>query len=152
MLFRKKHLILLVLAGGFFLLVFEVRDLHRDVLSEKWQAWIPIGFAVIGFFAAFAAMAGNKFLRSFASAAFGLGCAVGVFGLYQHSEGEPTRVLQPFMGHIVAYADEENEERGGEAKEKEGNPPPLAPMGIAGLSAIGLILAWPSKRGGDAAL
>lgn len=142
---HRDLLVFLVLAGGFFMLIFEVRDLHRDVLQEHWEASIPIWFGVLAFLASFASMAGQKLLRSFATAVFGLGCVVGLFGLFQHSGGEPTKILRPFMGSIVAYADEEGEEHGDKKKESESGPPPLAPMGIAGLSAIGLILAWPGN-------
>lgn len=142
----RDFLLFLVLAGGFFMLIFEVRDLHHDVLGEHWQASIPIWFGVLAFLASFVAMSGQKFMKSLAAAVFGLGCVVGLFGLYQHSEGDPSKVLRPFMGYVVAYADEEGEEKAQENKESETGAPPLAPMGIAGLSAIGLILAWPDKR------
>ena len=142
----KRSMILLVLAGGFFMLIFEVRDLHREVLSEHWQAQIPIWFGFLAFIATFAAMMDQRILRSVSAAIFGLGCVVGLIGLYQHSEGDPSRVLQPFIGQITAYADEDRGERE-EEKGKESHPPPLAPLGIAGLSAIGLILSIPNKRG-----
>ena len=143
---KREQLILLVLAGGFFTMAFEIRQLHRDVISEHWQAQIPIYFSFLGFMAAFAALANQRFLRSVAAALFGLGCVVGFFGLYNHSDGDPNRVVQPFFGAVVARAEDGEDEQGGKRGEKEADPPPLAPMGITGLSAIGLILAWPGKK------
>lgn len=146
---KREQLVFLVIAGGFFTMAFEVRLLHRDVLSEHWQALIPIYFSFFGVLAGLAAALGSGVMRQFAALVFGIGCLVGLLGLYFHSEGDATKLAEPFLGSVVAQAkdddDEQKQERGNGEREG-GNAPALAPAGIAGLSAIGLILAWPKRR------
>lgn len=162
---NREPFILLILASGFLVTAFEVRQLHHIVVSEHWQAQIPIYFCFAAFVASLLALAHHRMLRGLASLVFALGCLIGPFGLYNHSEGDVDRVLQPFLGEAiraeakgpraslqgVQMREDGGEERGerGEAGERgreSGGPPPLAPMSIAGLSAIGLVLAWPEKR------
>lgn len=145
---NRERLIFLVLAGGFFTMAFEVRQLHRDILDEYWQAQIPIYFSFAATAASFICLFSLRNLRMLGAGIFAIGTLVGLFGIYNHSEGDVGKALAPFTGVIVAQAKDGDEEGAGRrvgGSESESEPPPLAPMGIAGLSAIGLILAWPGQ-------
>lgn len=127
----------MILAGGFLMAAIEVRYLHREAMAERWQAYVPV---VYGFVAAIAAtaLALSDRLRATASAIFAVGILAGLFGFFLHTEGNPAEIAKLFTVVTVAKADggEEEGRTGGEKKESE--PPALAPLGIAGLAAIGL--------------
>lgn len=143
---RREQLVFLVLAMGFFTLAFEVRHLHRDVLHEQWQAFVPIYYAIAAILGSVAALTSSGLWRSFAAAVFGIGIVVGMAGLYFHSDGDATKLLRPFLGTVVAHAGNGDDDERRAGREEESAPPPLAPMGITGLASIGLILAWPNKK------
>ncbi|NOG39075.1 MAG: hypothetical protein HND43_06730, partial [Armatimonadetes bacterium] len=45
---RRERTVLYLLAGGFLLTAIEVRYLHREVLREHWQAWVPVAYGALG--------------------------------------------------------------------------------------------------------
>lgn len=141
---NRERLIFVVLAGGFMTIGFEVRQLHRDILDEYWQAQIPIYFSFFAMAGSLLCLASARSLRYVGAAIFAIGNLVGLFGLYNHTEGDIGKALAPFFGTVIAHAKNGDEEESGERKGHDA-PPPLAPLGITGLSAIGLILAWPGS-------
>jgi len=142
---------MLVLFGGFATLVVEVRYEHREAVHEAWQAWIPIVYTAVAALASLVAMGAKKGLRKTVNFVFALGLAVGVFGLYMHVRKDDGTVdLSKFEKFVMpdktVYSSE---------KDVRGNPIPTsirrpiaAPLGIAGLSAIGFIVTSALFRGG----
>jgi hypothetical protein len=143
----RERLIFLVLAGGFLTLGLEIRHLHREVLDETWQAYIPIVYSFLAAAASIVCLFASGAPRLLATLVFGAGLVVGPLGLYNHTEGELDKMLTPILGSLVAHAGNGDEDGEREKRRDESDvPPPLAPLGISGLSAIGLILSWPAKR------
>ncbi|MCW5940621.1 MAG: hypothetical protein KIS66_00220 [Fimbriimonadaceae bacterium] len=146
----RARAIFSVLLVGFLVLVVVVRHEHREALHERWQAWIPIVYAILAALACFASLAGGRPLRMAASAVFLAGTLVGPIGLYLHIDGQVDRLGSVLAQEaIVAHADEEGEESEGRSlvgKSEEPAPPPLAPLAFAGLSAVGLLVSWPGGR------
>ncbi|MBS1715697.1 MAG: hypothetical protein JST30_15320 [Armatimonadetes bacterium] len=147
----RDKLVLFVLFGGFATLVVEVRYEHREAVHEAWQAWIPVYFSALAALASLAAMGAKRGFRKFVNAVFALGLAVGVFGLYMHVRKDDGNVdVSKFEKFVfpdkTVYSDE---------KDVRGNPIPTsirrplaAPMGIAGLSAIGFLMTSALFKGG----
>lgn len=140
---RQHHfsqLILLLVAGGFLLMLIDVRHMHREILSEHWQSWIPIVISVLGFFIA-VALIKIKRLKFLAILIYLSGIGAGLYGSYLHSEGEMNKYLDLFASkEIVAYAlDKDEYENEKNENEKEEAPPLLAPLGLSGLCAFGLV-------------
>lgn len=156
----RGKLILLACAAGFVLTGIEVRWLHRDVTPFYPQGWIPIIYCGLAVLACLAGLASSSGARWFAALIFFLGIPVGGAGLYFHTEGEPEHLLKMLAqsGPVAAAQErEERDEREEHKGRKEANPkkessseedpPALAPLGIAGLATIALIVAVPGKEG-----
>lgn len=123
-----------MILGAFVLLLVEVRFEHRIVVTEKWQAWIPIVY--------FATMCvlipitllflKRKPCVRILTGAFVLGMFMGVLGSWFHTKGEPlSRVM-----HVVKADLSEP----GHLMEDDEGPPPLAPLAVSGLSLIGVLV------------
>jgi hypothetical protein len=130
-----QRLILGLLVGSFVILLAEIRYEHRIVLSEKWQAWIPVIYlslsCVLGPFALI-------FFRRWGKAAF-IFCfvsaiTVGVAGFFLHAKGQPIQRVQ----HVIT---EDFKEPGHLQPEAEEFPPILAPLAITGLGLIGVLVS-----------
>lgn len=143
----KEHLrcaiLLGVLAGGFLTTAIEVRYLHRSVLGEEWQAIIPVVFCAVATVACVLAIAPSKVVRSVSAVVMLVGVVTGSYGVIVHSEGEAAAFQRLFIASIAARADDDDDEHGRESEEE---PPVLAPLGIAGLSMIGLLVLLPGPR------
>ncbi len=136
---RRERTVLYLLAGGFLLTAIEVRYLHREVLGEHWQAWVPVAYGALGTAVAIVAAASAK-ARRLAAGVFALGVVAGLLGFYLHTEGNPAEVTKMFGPALVAQADEEDEHRSsGESHESSEEPPSFAPLGLSGLAAIGFV-------------
>lgn len=151
---RRERLILLLAAGGLLTISLEVRYLHRDVLDEQIQGWIPVVVGALAGLACFAAAFGRSLAKP-ASAILAIGVLSGMVGLYFHTEFKPSAFL-PLFGLASASEndrerEEEGEERGteGRGERQEREPPALAPLGISGLCAMALLVAWPAKRSSE---
>lgn len=142
----KDRLMYLVLAGGFATMAVEVRYLHREVLREEWQASIPVVFSAVAAFACLAAVTEKKWSRGLAAVVMALGLVVGTYGTFLHSDGKTTPFQRLLTAAVTVRADGDEDEGHEAAGHAEDGPPVLAPLGIAGLSAIGLLLALPVKR------
>lgn len=133
--------------------------MHAEVMAEYWQASIPLYFCVVAAIAAFTMLAKNGVVKYVASGVFAIGLLVGLYGVWNHTEGELSKLTTLFAlkNPMVVYASsdedeyeehddaEQHAEYGEEGQEHE-EMPYLAPMGITGLSAIALILAWPERK------
>jgi hypothetical protein len=153
-----KRGVLMLVAGGFFMLLVDVRHMHREVLSKEWQAWIPIAYASLAIVAALVASS-TEYLARPAALFFAAGIAIGAYGSLLHSEGK----VQPYAelvasGPITAAAwdgDEEGQEvaqTGRERSEEEKSRPVLAPLALAGLSAFALVALLSAKQQREASL
>lgn len=140
----RDKLILLVLAGGFLMLAVEIRYMHREVIADHWQGVIPLVFAPLAVVACGLAITGSRFGRWVCSLFMVLGVGVGALGAWLHSEGEAESFARLLTASITARANggEHEEER---EVEGEGEPPVLAPLSLSGLSAIGLLVAFPIR-------
>jgi hypothetical protein len=143
----RDSLLFLVLAGGFATMAVEVRYLHREVLREEWQAAIPVVFSAVATVALLLGLSASKWARGLVAFVMGAGVLIGMYGTFLHSEGEASAFQRLLAAAVVARADDDEHE-GKEGRESEEEPPVLAPMGIAGLSAVGFLLAVPTKRRG----
>lgn len=132
-----------ILAGGFLVTLIEVRYEHREAMREYIAAVAPIVVTPLLALAALVPLAMPKARRA-AQAVLALGVLVGVAGVGFHTDWSPTRALPLFTAEVVhAYADD-GEERSGRQEESDGEgeeeeAPILAPLGIAGLAALGLV-------------
>jgi len=149
----RTAIVLLILAAGFLTTAIEVRWLHRDVLREEWQAWIPVVYSVAAAVVSVLAAVRLASFRMVACVGFALGIAAGLFGVFRHTEGKPMAIMQMLTAEVIVAKADDGDEGGEEGNrgrreggEAGGEPPALAPLGIAGLAAIGLVLVWPERR------
>lgn len=124
------------MAGGFLLLLLEIRFQHRAALIDDWRPWIPIVFCnIMIYLIPIAGLFWQKGGKQILACSYFLTIAMGAAGVYFHSEGhliwrvmELTRVwlIPPNQGaEIVAHY-----------------PPVLAPLSFMGLGLIGLLFCF----------
>ncbi|MER3413300.1 MAG: hypothetical protein C4341_03505 [Armatimonadota bacterium] len=140
---KRDRLILLTLMGGFLMLALEARYLHRNVLNEEWQSVILPVFALLAVVACAFGLIASRLGRWVCSLFMLVGIGVGVYGAWLHSEGEVEPLTRLLTASITARADGGEDEAREEA-ESEDEPPVLAPLSLSGLSAVGLIVAFPA--------
>ena len=129
---------MLSLAAGFLLLMVEVRWEHREAITEKSIALVPIIYSLVAAILCLVALSQNVVVRKVVAVVLACGLVVGFLGLREHTDGEYTpalRVLQPF-GYKMP------EEWG---RRRGGGPPALAPLSMAGFGLLGAILVWPKN-------
>ncbi len=126
-----------LLIAGFALLVLEVRFEHQAVLGKKWQAWMPIIYSAsmllggpIGLFL------WNRGGRICLSLAFALAPILGLFGFCFHSKGDPWLALCKVFNVISMIP--------GKIPMDTGGPPVLAPLALAGLGLVGMVICLAS--------
>lgn len=152
----RRSLILLCVAGGMALVALEVRFLHRGILTEYPQAWIPIVFGVLSAVAALLGIANLRPLQIVSAIVLACGVPVGLIGVQIHTEGSIGPIMQMIgAGSTRTQSGQEEEgeenEHGGESQggDEEEEAPALAPLGLAGLGLIGALAAWPEKKKSD---
>lgn len=138
-----RECLLVMILGAFALLLVEVRFEHRIVVTEKWQAWIPIAyFATMCLLIPTALLfLKRKFTVRILTGAFVIGMLMGGLGSWFHTKGEPLKRVM----HVVKA---DLAEPGHLMADDEG-PPPLAPLAVSGLSLIGVLVCLftpPSAR------
>ncbi len=124
----------LLLAGGFLMLMCEVRFEHRQVVPDEWKGWIPVGYSALMLLIIPAAVAiyqrgGKKLLL----ALYAIGILVGCVGVFIHAEGHFVQRIQELLvvwQHLVNKID----------PTAPFHPPILAPLAFVGLGSIGLVL------------
>lgn len=86
---------LVLLLGGIFLLLAEIRFEHQAVLADKWQSWIPIAYLssmlVVGLFGVLTI---EKFGRTVLVVLFSGLMVLGIVGFGFHSQGKPFERLR----------------------------------------------------------
>lgn len=133
--------LLLALLGGILLLLVEIRFEHSTVMGEKWQSWIPVIYLSALVILTPLAMA---FLRSFGQillvVLFSGLIIVGTLGFFFHGKGKPVQQVW----HVIAT----DLEQPGHVKvsdDEETTPPILAPLALAGLGTIGVLVCFLSS-------
>jgi hypothetical protein len=133
--------LLLALLCGILLLLVEIRFEHSTVMGEKWQSWIPVIYLSALVILTPLAMA---FLRSFGQillvVLFSGLIIVGTLGFFFHGKGKPVQQVW----HVIAT----DLEQPGHVKvsdDEETTPPILAPLALAGLGTIGVLVCFLSS-------
>jgi hypothetical protein len=150
-----NKLIVLLLTGGFFMFMMDLRYEHQDVLGDHWQAWIPIVFSAFMIIATIAGLwlwekGGRKVLFWLFSASL----IVGILGVWFHTKGKPLKsavtILTAWRAPIVKHQRRKKTAppaitTGKPAapskpkKEEETPPPPIAPLSFVGMGLFGMV-------------
>ncbi len=133
-----QRLLLLTLTVGFLILLLEIRFQHSIVMGEKWQSWIPIIYLII---LLVLVPIGMRFFHRFGQIMLvvlftGL-ILIGTLGFLFHSKSKPIQALS----HVIATDLEEPGHIKISNESEETNPPLLAPLSLAGLGAIGVLVS-----------
>jgi len=145
---NKIHLIRLLrfsrlaaMAGGFVMLLLEVRFQHRAALVDDWRPWMPIVFAnLMIYLIPTAGIFWNKGGKFVLIGAYCLTMVLGTIGVYFHSDGHLIEHLLELMRVWIIPPNEG-------AEIAAHYPPIVAPLAFVGLGAIGLLfcIESPSK-------
>lgn len=128
----QKLAVTLLLAGLGLLLV-EVRFEHQAVLAKKWQSWIPLVYTSIMLIAGPLGMFfWKRGGRVMLCAGFALAPLLGLVGFWFHSKGDPWLALGKIYTVICMTP--------GKIPLDAGGPPVLAPLALAGLGMVGLVI------------
>ncbi len=154
-----NKLIVLLVLGGFAMLLMEIRYTHRDVLGEQWLSWTPLVYSALMLLAGIAALClwergGRKVLFW----CFAVGLIVGPLGLWLHTGKHPARGLKRVISAWtlpIKHGDEKQgaandaavkkggDASGGKPDNKKGDsqdkPPVLAPLAFCGLGLLGML-------------
>lgn len=140
------RLLLLILAGGFTTLFFDVRFEHGGILSQNRLAYIPLVAAATGITACLIGLVNHPVLRKTLSVIMGLTAASGVLGFYYHTGFNP-EVIQTVLNsnHRAEHVKGLGLFMDGEPMPDA--PPALAPLGFTGLSLIAAVALFPRRKG-----
>jgi len=144
-----NHAVVLILAGGFALLLIEVRYLHQEVLREHRIAWAPIVYSGLMLAASLVALPlWDRGGRRALFWAFLPALVIGPTGFWFHNHGQPWQGVKTELAawsHPVGGAEDAGSQGAGahggdhdEGNADEGGPPALAPLAIAGLGLLGM--------------
>ncbi|MBS2009899.1 MAG: hypothetical protein JST01_22810 [Cyanobacteria bacterium SZAS TMP-1] len=127
----------LMLLLGLALLLIEVRFEHQAVLGKKWQAWIPIIYSSIMLVAGGVSLTfWDRGGRLILKLGFGIAPVVGLTGFWLHSKGDPWMAMCMVLKVICMMP--------GKIPLDGGGPPVLAPLALAGLGLLGLVICQPN--------
>jgi len=139
-----QKLAILFLLLGLLLLLVEVRYEHQVVLGEKWQAWIPIVYTAAMFITGCVGLLlWGKVWRLILSIGFALAPLIALIGLWFHSKGDPWMAICMVFKVICMMP--------GKVATDAGGPPFLAPLALAGLGMLGLLICQIDLTGDGAA-
>lgn len=145
-----QRLLLLTLTGGFLILLVEIRFQHSVVMGEKWQSWIPVVYlTALLFLVPIGMIFFRRFGRNLLVVLFSGLMIVGTLGFWFHSKNKPIQAV----GHVIATDLQEPGHIKISTEDEETNPPLFAPLSLAGLGAIGVLVSLlNNKREKDAEL
>ncbi len=128
-----QRIAVLLLLFGLALLLVEVRFEHQAVLGKRWQAWIPLAYTSIMLIAGGVSLAiwgrGGLLVLKLG---FGITPFVGLTGFWLHSKGDPWMAMCMVLKVVYMVP--------GKIPLDGGGPPVLAPLALAGLGLLGLII------------
>ena len=121
----------------------EIRFEHSAVMGEKWQSWIPcVYLPVMLLLMPVGLVFLQRFGRYLLVALFSGLIIVGTFGFWFHSKGKPVEKVS----HVIAT----DLEQPGHVKVSNDDvdtaPPVLAPLALAGLGSIGVLVSLLNKK------
>ncbi len=124
-------MILLVLMLGFILTGIETRYLHQVAVHTTMIAWVPILVCAAGVFACVFGMLRGREIRTMAIAIFLLIAAIGVGGIYMHTDFDKAAFVRLFNVEDANLL----------MKDVAGDivPPPIAPGILTGLGVLGAL-------------
>jgi hypothetical protein len=112
--------------GGFMLILTQVRYDHRMILQKQPIAWAPIVFSILMILTCILGLCfWNRGGRSVLAVGFLIAIAVGLLGLWLHTDGHPLRKITHDLSAWVTKIQDEDE------------PPALAPLAFAGFGLLG---------------
>lgn len=133
-----QRLLLLTLAGGFLILLVEIRFQHSVVMGEKWQSWIPVIYlTALLVLVPIAMVFFRRFGRNLLIVLFSGLTVVGTLGFWFHSKNKPIQAVS----HVIATDLEQPGHVKISNEDEETNPPLFAPLSLAGLGAIGVLVS-----------
>lgn len=143
-----QRLLLLTLTGGFLILLVEIRFQHSVVMGEKWQSWIPVIYlTTLLVLVPIAMVFFRRFGRNLLIVVFSGLTVVGTLGFWFHSKNKPLKAVS----HVIATDLEQPGHVKISNEDEETNPPLFAPLSLAGLGAIGVLVSLlTDKRKKDA--
>ena len=128
-----QRMAVLLLLFGLALLLVEVRFEHQAVLGKKWQAWIPIAYTSIMLVGGGVGLATwEQGGRMMLKLGFGIAPLVGLTGFWLHSKGDPWMAMCMVLKVVCMMP--------GKIPLDGGGPPVLAPLALAGLGLLGLVV------------
>ncbi len=128
-----QRLAVLLLLFGLALLLLEVRFEHQAVLGKRWQAWIPLAYTSIMLIVGGVSLAiWGRGGRLVLKLGFGIAQLVGLIGFWLHSKGDPWMAICTVLKVVCMMP--------GKIPLDGGGPPVLAPLALAGLGLLGLII------------
>lgn len=128
-----QRMAVLLLLFGLALLLVEVRFEHQAVLGKKWQAWIPIAYTSIMLVGGGVGLATwEQGGRMMLKLGFGIAPLVGLTGFWLHSKGDPWMAMCMVLKVVCMMP--------GKIPLDGGGPPILAPLALAGLGLLGLLI------------
>jgi Na+/proline symporter len=118
----------LILIGGFGVVLVQVRFDHRSVLGEDIVPWIPIVYSILMIVvSALGLLFWDRGGRKALLMGFLLGILVGLAGFWFHTNGRLVRSVQhEFSAWVRKIPDEDK-------------PPALAPLAFAGFGVLGAL-------------
>jgi hypothetical protein len=112
--------------GGFMLMLTQVRYDHRMILEKQPIAWTPVVFSVLMIVACVLGLSfWNRGGRMVLAVGFLIAIAVGLLGLWYHTDGHPLREVAHDLSVWVTKIPDED------------RPPTLAPLAFAGFGLLG---------------
>jgi len=143
-----QRLLLLTLAGGFLILLVEIRFQHSVVMGDKWQSWIPVVYLTsLLVLVPVGMMFFRRFGRNLLIILFSGLVVIGTLGFWFHSKNKPIQAVL----HVIATDLEQPGHINISNEDEETNPPLFAPLSLAGLGAMGVLVSLlTDKRKKDA--
>lgn len=133
-----QRLLLVTLAGGFLILLVEIRFQHSVVMGEKWQSWIPVIYlTTLLVLVPIAMVFFRRFGRNLLIVLFTGLTVVGTLGFWFHSKNKPIQAVS----HVIKTDLEQPGHVKISDEDEETNPPLFAPLSLAGLGAIGVLVS-----------
>ena len=112
--------------GGFMLMLTQVRYDHRMILEKQPIAWTPVVFSVLMIVACVLGLSfWNRGGIMVLAVGFLIAIAVGLLGLWYHTDGHPLREVAHDLSVWVTKIPDED------------RPPTLAPLAFAGFGLLG---------------
>ncbi|MBX9769786.1 MAG: hypothetical protein K2X29_00355, partial [Candidatus Obscuribacterales bacterium] len=108
------------------------------VMGEKWQSWIPILYlTTLSFLVPFGMVFYRRFGQNLLITLFSGLIVVGTLGFWFHSKNKPIQAIS----HVISTDLEQPGHIKISNEDEETNPPLFAPLSLAGLGAIGVLVS-----------